>query len=256
MTSSPQKVLNKITQKFTEGPECCWTCFLQMLRGTEQRQLKTDVVSLQFDFITVLNSRSTSIRHHGLVIERINSPIKTRLDTLYFASHPSSSRLLTSKITRRQLDAQKPVPLVSRTRATLRAGMLMLAGLPPRLLNAHFSQSASDQKCRQWKPIQPLRTAAVAERGLCRYMKEAFRRRSHSREAEREPPVVSGYLLLAWKGGGRRGKVSGQMENKLSKIRCSTSKQKQGEFKLKELSSISFSLVIYCSEEKKESCFG
>lgn len=37
----------------------------------------------------------------------------------------------------------------------------------------------------------------LAEQGLCRYMKEAFRRHSHSRQAEREPPAVSGYLLLA-----------------------------------------------------------
>lgn len=67
--SSLQKVLNKVAYYFTEVFECCWTHFLQMLRGTEQRQLKTDLVSLQFDFITVLNSHSTSIRHHTLVIK-------------------------------------------------------------------------------------------------------------------------------------------------------------------------------------------
>lgn len=39
------------------------------------------------------------------------------------------------------------------------------------------------------------------------------------------------------------------MKNKLSKIHCSTSKQKLGKFKLKELSFIPFSLVIYYSEE-------
>lgn len=91
-----------------------------------------------------------------------------------------------------------------------------------------------------------------AEQGLCRYMKEAFRRHSHSGEAEREPPAVSGYLLLAWKGGGRRDKVSGQMKNKLSKICCSTSKQKLSKFKLQDLSSISFSLVIYYREENEK----
>lgn len=83
-------------------------------------------------------------------------------------------------------------------------------------------------------------------------MKEAFRRRSHSREVEREPPAVSGYLLLARKGGGRRGKLTGQMKNKLSKIHCSASKQKLGKFKLKELSFIPFSLVIYYSEENEK----
>lgn len=50
----------------------------------------------------------------------------------------------------------------------------------------------------------------------------------------------------------RRGKVSGQMKNKLSKIHCSTSKQKLGEFKLQDLSSISFSLVIYYRGENEE----
>lgn len=73
---SLQKVLNKIIYKFTEVSECCWTCFLQMFRGAEQRQLKTDLVSLQFYFITVLNSHSTSIRHHTLVIEKNKQPHK------------------------------------------------------------------------------------------------------------------------------------------------------------------------------------
>lgn len=106
MIGSLRRVLNKITYYFTEVFECCWTYLLQMLRGTEQRQLKTDLVSLQFYFITVLNSHSTSIRHHRLVIERINSLIKTRLATLCFASHPSSFQLLTTKTTPRQLDVQ------------------------------------------------------------------------------------------------------------------------------------------------------
>lgn len=99
-----QKVLNKIIYKFTEVSECCWTCFLQMLRGAEQRQLKTDLVSLQFYFITVLNCHSTSIRHHTLVIEKINSLIKTRLASLYSAVHPSSLQLLASKTAPWQLD--------------------------------------------------------------------------------------------------------------------------------------------------------
>jgi len=42
------------------------------------------------------------------------------------------------------------------------------------------------------------------------------------------------------------------MKNKLSKIHCSTSKQKLSKFKLKELSSISFCLVIYYSEENEK----
>lgn len=157
-----QKVLNKTIYKFTEVSECCWTCFLQTLRGAEQRQMKTDLISLLFYFITVLNSHSTSTRHHTLVIEKINSLIKTRLATPCSALHPSSFQLLASKTTPWQLDVQKSVLAVSRSRATLQAGMLTLAGLPLRLLNTHFSQSASDQKCRQWKPIQPLRTSAVA----------------------------------------------------------------------------------------------
>lgn len=108
------------------------------------------------------------------------------------------------------------------------------------------------QAMKTYSTFGNLGRSGLAEQGLCRYMKEAFRRHSHSREAEREPPAVSGYLLLAWKEGGRRGKVSGQMKNKLSKIHCSTSKQKLSEFKLQDLSSISFSLVIYYREENEK----
>lgn len=186
--------------------ECCWTRFLQMLRGTEQRQLV--LVSLQFYFITVSNSHSTSIRHHTLLIERINSLIKTRLATLCFASHPSPLQLLTSKTTPRQLDVQKPVPAASRSRATLRAGMLTLAGLPPRLLNTHFSQSASDQKCRQWKPIQPLRTSAVA-------VSRAGSLQVHERGIQKTLPLMGGRkrapscLWLPFTGM-KRGRQAGQ----------------------------------------------
>lgn len=95
--SSLQKVLIKIMYTFTEVSECCWTNFLQMLGGAEQRQLKTVLGSLQFYFITVLNSQSTSIRHHTLVTEKINSLIKTRLARLCSAVHPSSFQLLASK---------------------------------------------------------------------------------------------------------------------------------------------------------------
>lgn len=108
------------------------------------------------------------------------------------------------------------------------------------------------QAMKTYPAFENLGCSGLAEQGLCRYMKEAFRRHSHSREAERESPAVSGYLLLAWKEGGRRGKVSGQMKNKLSKIHCSISKQKPSEFKLQDLSSISFSLVIYYREENEK----
>lgn len=101
---SLQKVLNKIIYKFTEVSECCWTCFLQMLRGAQQRQLKRDLVSLQFYFITVLNSHSTYMGHPTLVIEKINSLIKTRLASFCSAVHPSSFQLLASKTTPWELD--------------------------------------------------------------------------------------------------------------------------------------------------------
>lgn len=51
--------------------------------------------------------------------------------------------------------------------------------------------------------------------------------------------------FIGMKGGRQEGKVSGQVKNKLSKIHCSASKQKLVEFKLTELRSISFHLVIY-----------
>lgn len=194
---------------FTEVSECCWTHFLQTLRGTEQRRLKTDSVSLQFYFITALNSHSTSVRHHTLVTERINSLIKIRLSTLCFASHPSSAA---GTWNTPQLALQKPMPAVPRSRATLpaRAGggqecwhwhgchRVYLALISLSLLQTRNAGNENLFNLGEPRPLQG------AERGLCRYMKEALRRRSHSKEAEREPPAVSGYLLLAWKGGGRR----------------------------------------------------
>lgn len=58
------------------------------------------------------------------------------------------------------------------------------------------------------------------------------------------------------KGGRQEGKVSGQVKNKLSKIHCSASKQKLVEFKLTELRSISFHLVIYYSKENEKAVSG
>lgn len=179
-----------------------------MLRGTEQRQLKTDLVSLKFYFITVLNSHSTSIRHHTLAIERINSLIKTRLASLCLDLHPASFQLLTSKTTPQQLDMQKPAPAASQSGAMLRAGMLTLAGLPPRLLNTHFSQSASDQKCRQWKPIQPLRTSATVVSG-------AWSLQVHERSFQKTVPFKAGGMRAPsclWLPfiGMKRGRQEGQ----------------------------------------------
>lgn len=143
--------------------------------------------------------------------------------------------------------------------ATLQAGMLTLARLPPRLLSTHFSQSASDQKCRQWKPIQPLRTSTVA-------VSRAGSLQVHERGIQKTLPFRAGRqrapscLWLPFIGM-KRARQEGQgfrTNEKTAKIHCSTSKQKLSEFKLKWFSPISFSLVIYYSEENEKafSCSG
>jgi len=161
----------------------------------------------------VLNSHSASIRYYTLLVERINSLIKIRLSTPCFTSPPSpaSTSNTHSWVCRSRGHSIPTAELHSRQKHSRQecwcwhgCQHVYLALISLSLFQTR--NAGNENLLNLWEP-QPRQGA---EQCLCRYMKEAFRRRSHWKEAESEPPSVSGYLLLAWKKGGRRGRFQGK----------------------------------------------